>query len=172
MKAMELVVKQLIFHEYDLTEFKRNWSPYELKNANMEWNEKEYKSHPYIKDINENDIAISVRWHEKNEDYAYFFFKEQSIEGGTLYTFTKSVIDKEMPMEILEPIIGSVITQLNNGNYSDNDRLKYNEYPYPLAKHHLQDTIASISEKIIKRFVAEITGFAPLPDSFLRKLGK
>lgn len=169
---MELVVKELINHKYSLDELECNWAIETLKDANVELNEKEYKSHTYIEDIKENDIVLSIRWREKNEDYAYFFFKCQSIESGILYIFTKSIIDKEIPEEFLKHIIGSVITMLNNENYIDNNRLMYNEFPYPLAKHHLQDTIASISENIIKRFVAEITGFAPLPDSLLRKLGK
>lgn len=165
---MELVVRELINHKYSLDELECNWAIDTLKDVNVKLNEDEYKFHPYIEDIKENDIILSIRWREKNEDYAYFFFKEQSIEGGTLYTFMKSIIDKEIPDEFLKHILGSVITQLNNGNYLKNDRLRYGTFSYPLAKHHLPKTIAIISENIIKRFKTEITGFAPLLDSLLR----
>lgn len=90
---MELVVKELINHKYSLDELECNWAIETLKDANVELNEKGYKSHTYIEDIKENDIVLSIRWREKNEDYAYFFFKCQSIESGILYIFTKSIIE-------------------------------------------------------------------------------
>lgn len=166
---MELIVKQLIRHNYSLEDLQNNCSPDTIKDTNLEWNEKEHQNHPYSKDITDNDIVFSVKWCGRNEEYAYFFFKKEVKETVTIYSFEKSVIDTNIPNEYLQSTLNLVIRLLNNGNYLNVDRLLYGGYNYPLVEYQLDDTISKISQNILLRFQAEQTGITPLSLSHQEK---
>lgn len=160
---MELIVKQLIGHDYTIEDLSRYCSPDTIKDTNLEWNEKEHQIHPYNKDISDNDIVFSVKWCGRTEEYAYFFFKKDVKEHVTIYSFEKSIVDSNLPEEYIKETLNSVIRLLNNGNYLQIDRLFYGDNNYPLVEYQLDDTISKITNNFLLRFQAEKTGIAPLP---------
>ncbi len=166
---MELIVKQLIKHDYSLEDLQKNCSPDTLKDTNLEWDEEAHKTHPYATDISNNDIVFSIKWCGREEEYAYFFFKKEVREEVILYTFEKSVIDTNLPEDYLSEMLKSVIELLNNGNYIQKDRLLYGGNNFPLVEYFLESTISSISDNFLLRFQSEREGITPLPQTLLNK---
>ncbi len=166
---MEIIAKQLIFHGYDEEYLKKNCSPNTLKDENLEWNKEENKNHPYAEDIVNNDIIFSIRDIDKKEDYAFIFFKKQSLDKIFLFTITKVVLDKNLPESYIRVIIKNCLTVLVNGNYLRNDRIIAKDN-YPFYEPGVSDTIDKVSDEILPLFRTSKNGVVDLSPEQIERI--
>jgi len=168
---MEIIAKQLIFYVYNEDYLNKNCSPNTIKDENLEWNENEHKTNPFASEINDNDIVISIRDLEKQEDYGLFFFKKQKVGDVFLFTITKGIIDSNLPESYIRTILQNCLTTLVNGNYLRNDRLIANNN-YPFYEPHVSDTIGKVSNVILSLFRTSRDGIVDLSTEQTERIKK
>ena len=168
---MEIIVKQLIFHKFDEEYLINNCSPNALKQEFFDWDKDGDKNHPYVDDIGNNDIVISIRDISTLEDYGFFFFKVEHSNGINLFHITKAVLDNNLPEQFIDKAIHDILTTLVNGVYHDGDRLFINnDTPYPFYKPHVEITKNNIAAYIIKLYITQRDGIVPLTEEQKERL--
>ncbi len=170
-REMELITAHLIRHKYAQDYLENSCPVNTLKDAKLEWNESEHKSHPYKDDIECSNIAFSIKSLDNGEEYGYFFFKtDTATEGNVKYTLTRVILDENLPVDFINAKVKDIVCLLNNGEFLRKDRIVANGN-YPLIRHTLDESVEKVAADVVNMFLSQKNnGIANIPSDMENRI--
>lgn len=111
---MEVILSQLIFHQYSDEHLKKNCFPNCLKKEKFEWDKEWNENSEYSEDIQQSDIVFSIRDMNTKEDYTFVFINVQQVPAGNLkYTLNKIVLEETLSEDIISHFCDMIFSKLD-----------------------------------------------------------
>ena len=170
---MEIISKELIFHEYTEEYINKNCVHNQLKSEKLEWNKQDNKNYQFYDDIVNSDIVFSIIDLKNNEEYGYFFFKKYPHNTGDekifIYEIIKVILDNKLPETYIRKQISYILNNLVNGNFLRKDRIFTDKSNYPFNDIHFTTTTEKVSNEIITHFQISRDGLTPISEEKLKR---